>query len=374
MTKSNRRKIIFLISFWVLAAVFISTYEAVTLRFKSPLEGASYNFWRSLATVTVVALIGSTVVASFEVLYFARKLRKRSFGLVLLVKTLFYLASMLIFISLAFWSIISFELDQPPFHPTVTTKAWGLISSAKFIVTMAYWGIAILFALFVLQVSQKFGQGVLVNFILGKYHQPKEEHRIFMFIDLRSSTTYAEQLGHIRYSQLIQDCFFDLTDIVNAYDAQIYQYVGDEVVLTWDFGKVKIAENCIETFFAYDRKFREKSVYYQEKYGLVPEFKAGMNSGLVTVAEVGEIKKELAYHGDVLNTAARIQGQCNEYESRLLISETFKNHLLQDPSKYELEFKGNILLKGKLASVDIYQVKYPPPDSQKTLRMAAENT
>ena len=29
---------------------------------------------------------------------------------------------------------------------------------------------------------------------------------------------------------------------------------------------------------------------------MVPEFKAGLSSGYVTVAEVGELKKELAYH------------------------------------------------------------------------------
>ena len=87
-------------------------------------------------------------------------------------------------------------------------------------------------ALFILQVSDKFGQGVLISFLLGKYHRPKEEDRIFMFMDLKSSTTHAEKLGHIKYSQFIQDCFFDITDVVIKYDAKIYQYVGDEVVLS----------------------------------------------------------------------------------------------------------------------------------------------
>jgi len=62
--------------------------------------------------------------------------------------------------------------------------------------------------------------------------------------------------------------------------------------------------------FAYDKLLINKSEYYRNKYGMVPKFKAGANSGYVTVAEVGELKKELAYHGEVLNTAARIQGKC----------------------------------------------------------------
>lgn len=356
MTKYDSHKIIFLVSFWALAGIFIATYDAATLRFESPLEGASYSFLRSLATVAFVTLAGSLAVASFEVLYFARKLRKRSFGLVLLIKSLFYLANMFVFISIAILLLVSAELHKPLLDNAVGAGYSEFVTSPKFILTMVYWGVAILFALFVLQVSEKFGQGVLINFLLGKYHKPKEEHRIFMFLDLKSSTTYAEQLGHIKYSQLIQDCFFDLTDIVNICHAKIYQYVGDEVILTWNINRGVEGHNCIKAFFAFDEKIRSKSDYYQSKYGLIPQFKAGVNSGLVTVAEVGEIKKELAYHGDVLNTAARIQGQCNEYESRLLISEQLKNQLLK-PMKYELEFKGEVLLKGKLDSVSIYAVQ-----------------
>ena len=58
-----------------------------------------------------------------------------------------------------------------------------------------------------------------------------------MFLDLKSSTTHAEQLGHIKYSQLIQDCFYELTEVVTRREAQIYQYVGDEIVLTWPYEK-----------------------------------------------------------------------------------------------------------------------------------------
>ena len=47
------------------------------------------------------------------------------------------------------------------------------------------------------------------------------------------------------------------------------------------------------------------------KYGETPIFNAGMDAGVVTVTEIGDIKRDLAFHGDVLNTAARIQGLCN---------------------------------------------------------------
>jgi len=176
-----------------------------------------------------------------------------------------------------------------------------------------------------------------------------------MFMDLKSSTSYAEKLGHIRYSQLIQDCFFDLTEIVLSYEAKIYQYVGDEVVLSWDVHMGINQENCLKTFFAYQDLLQSKSSYYKNKYGMVPEFKAGLNLGAVTVAEVGEIKKELAYHGDVLNTAARIQSKCNDFQKKLLVSEQIITHF-EKQMTYEFEFLGNVILKGKEKSVNIYAV------------------
>jgi adenylate cyclase len=177
-----------------------------------------------------------------------------------------------------------------------------------------------------------------------------------MFMDLKSSTTYAEKLGHIKYSELIQDCFFDLTDIVEKNDANIYQYVGDEVVLSWELNKGLKNNYCINVYYDYMNVIRGRSKYYEKKYGMVPEFKAGISSGFATVAEVGELKKELAYHGDVLNTASRIQGVCNKYNKSLLISEELEKDLNLD-SNFKTELIGSIELKGKFQPVGIYSVE-----------------
>ena len=43
-----------------------------------------------------------------------------------------------------------------------------------------------------LLVNDKYGPGVFRDFLLGRYFQPKREERIFMFLDIKSSTTIAE--------------------------------------------------------------------------------------------------------------------------------------------------------------------------------------
>jgi adenylate cyclase len=288
----------------VLCGIFITFYDAAVLDFKSEIDGEHYSFIHALVSVIITCMIGASILGSLEVLFLGKLLRKKPLGINLLVKTAIYILFILFFTSLAILNIYGYEIGKPIFSKVVFDLYITIFLSGRVIMIIVYWGICCMLALFILQINEKFGQGVLIKFLLGKYHRPKEVKQIFMFMDLKSSTTHAEKLGHIKYSQLIQDCFYDITEIILSYEAKIYQYVGDEVVLSWDVDRGLNHENCLKTFFAYDSLLQGKSEYYKNNYGVVPEFKAGLNLGAVTVAEVGEIKKELAYHGDVLNTAA----------------------------------------------------------------------
>ena len=72
---------------------------------------------------------------------------------------------------------------------------------------------------------------------------------------------------------------------------------------------------------------------YIDDFGRLPEFKAGVHGGKVMAAEVGTVKKKIAYHGDVLNTTARIQDQCNAFQQKLLVSKALLNELVLNSSK-----------------------------------------
>lgn len=355
MRKIQFYKILFLVCFWVACAIFITFYDASVIGFKSDIEGEHYSFLYNLIVVIIVCSIGATLLGSLEILILSRLLRKKPFGITLVIKTIIYLMFMLFFISMVMLHIYSSEINEPILSGDVLELYFNYLLSPRIVMMIFYWCIACISALFILQVSDKFGQGVLISFLLGKYHKPKEEDRIFMFMDLKSSTTYAENLGHIKYSQFIQDCFFDITDVVTIYEARIYQYVGDEVVLSWSTKKGLENGHCINIFFAYDNLIRNKKEYYKNKYGIIPEFKAGLHLGKITVAEVGEIKKELAYHGDVLNTAARIQGKCNDFQKRLLVSESMKTEL-ESQHLFNFQSIGEVSLKGKAKLLNLFEV------------------
>ena len=94
----------------------------------------------------------------------------------------------------------------------------------------------------------------------------------------------------------------------------------------------------------------------------IPEFKAGANIGNITVAEVGDFKREIAYHGDTINTASRIQSVCNTYGKSFLISEDLKNEI--DKNIFT-SFVSTIKLKGKEKEINLYSVEEITVDQKK---------
>lgn len=230
------------------------------------------------------------------------------------------------------------------------------ITSPSTFIFLLYVFVVNSFVTFLWEITRLLGRGNFFKLITGKFYDPKEEYRIFMFVDLKSSTSIAEKLGHILYSSFIKDCFYDLA-VVHQYGAQIYQYVGDEAVLTWQLGKMKSINKCIDAFWAFDDTLLSKSKYYEDKYGTVPFFKAGMSIGMVTVVEIGDIKKEIAFHGNVLNTAARIQDLCNVYNEKILVSKKFYDATLKEKTSYSYTKVAETQLRGKHRTTEIYSVR-----------------
>lgn len=208
---------------------------------------------------------------------------------------------------------------------------------------------------FFLLMRKNLGPDYFFNLIRGKYHRPQEENRIFMFLDLASSTTIAERIGHMAYSSLLQDCFRELGLLLLKNNARIYQYVGDEAVITWKINKHTKRDRCITLFFSFQKRLQEKKNYFLQKYNTTPFFRSSINEGRIVMSTVGEIKTEIVYHGDVLNTAARIQSLCKTYHSDLLISEKFYQNI-QDKKVYKFKCFNNISLIGKNEKINIYNV------------------
>jgi adenylate cyclase len=279
-------------------------------------------------------------------------IHKLPFGTVLVLKTTMYLMAVVIV-----FFVIYFGLKIANLYPVpdLNDEAMNIRNMSEFIFfIIMFFLFGTIMMNFISQINKKFGPGNLLFMFLGRYHHPRIEDRIFLFIDLKDSTTIAEKLGHIRYSRLLQSFFNDLNLVLPRYHGDIYQYVGDEAVVTWRKQTGLKNLNCIRFYYAFKKRIERRSEYYQKKFDLVPDFKAGLNMGEVTTAEVGILKREIAYHGDVLNTASRIQSLCNHYGKSILTTARIIDYLPKHDFKIQL--LGEKILKGKTKPEKIYSL------------------
>ncbi len=176
-----------------------------------------------------------------------------------------------------------------------------------------------------------------------------------MFLDLQSSTSIAEKLGDKNYHRFLSDFFFDITPAIIESRGEIYQYVGDEVVITWT-EKDCIANNeCIYCFLRINVAIQIKAEKYMNKYGFIPEFKAGIHYGKVIAGEIGDMRREIVFSGDTLNTTARIRSECKNYGKNLLVSSDLLNAMTIN-NALTPEFVDRIKLRGKEQEIELYTI------------------
>lgn len=354
--KGQIEKILWITLFWTLFAVF-QFFMGYSTLIDFSFDLSSLNPIDFLMSTVFMGIVAGLLGSSLIIFFWEKWLRTKSYGWSLL--NIFWSYTVLFFLVNIIMELVSPEtqLDSSLIKSHSWAEAWLMITSLPFIVNYLIWLAMVIFTLIALLVNDKYGPGVFVSFILGRYFHPKREERIFMFLDLRSATTIAEQLGEAKYFNFLKDIFRDSTPDILKSKGEIYQYVGDEIIVSWKKDTGTLNANCLQCFFDIQQRLLDNASYYRESYeGIVPEFKAGLHFGFVMVGEIGVVKRDIAYSGDVLNTAARIESKCNELGVNILISKNLLVGLGSLPKMFKPREIGKIDLRGKKHSLMLYTV------------------
>ncbi|MBC7872678.1 MAG: adenylate/guanylate cyclase domain-containing protein [Ferruginibacter sp.] len=348
-------------SFDLLQPWKIISQNNVYIIYLSVLLFAFYAFARygfngiALSTSLIVSIPIGFAIAFFETQSqeFRRRHRRKKFWFYLIYRTFrvvcwFMVLFFFIMVIVNWLRINTYETIFPQsLHDFFATRK-----------VFEFLGIALVISLvsnFMDELHRKLGRDAIYNLVLGKYHQVKQEERLFLFIDLNNSTDIAEEMGEMEFSHFLQDFFYDISEPIARYFGRVYQYVGDEAVVSWPLKKGLRFAVCTRCFFAIQKQIRRYEKQYLKRYGRVPEFKAALHGGKIVVSEVGKYKSEIAYHGDVLNTTARMLSKCHELASELIISDYIVEKV--DIPKYlQVESLGAFQLKGKQQEVELYSV------------------
>ena len=361
MRRTFREKVLHIVKVvvaWLLAYVvfgMIRFYGVVEFEEQGRIWSTDHSSY--ILQILIAAVITGILYGIVDLLIERPSFQRWSYWRVLVVKGVLHFSIIIITLSLILMGRVqagSTGMD------TLADEHFNILTNKSYQVFILFFIVTSWILNTYQEVNRKFGKGVLLEMLLGKYHRPLEADRIFMFIDLKSSVKIADTLGHVRYSYLLQDAYFDLNVVLDKYKAKVYQYVGDQAVLHWSYDDGLKNQNCVRCYFAFINRMEKNRRYYEQRYGFVPYFKAGGHCGRVTVAEVGVRKRSIAFHGDTVNTTSRIHDFCNKYKQRLLISSQLKE-LLPAAEDIELLPMGLEQIKGKGNPVPIFGVSLHKP-------------
>lgn len=284
----------------------------------------------------------SCVCGLMQFLYFEQALKRVSFTKAVLIRSAAFSAiTVLIFVAV---SVLISKTFAIPYY----------FKNLPFVLLVTF----VLAGIGILSIStvNLIGKREFLSIMTGRYHRPVEEERAFMFLDLASSTAIAEKIGHSVYLDFLNECYSDITEAIAASGGEIYKYVGDEIIVVWKVRRDGTTTAPLDCYTMIVKAIENRRVFYEQRFGFVPVFRAGLHYGTVIVGELGDTKKEIAYIGDVLNTTSRIQEECKQLGVGILISGDAAR-LLGDPSGYRLVSHGRKRLRGKDAQVELFGIQ-----------------
>ncbi|HZV43583.1 MAG TPA: hypothetical protein VFF90_03870, partial [Saprospiraceae bacterium] len=212
MTNFTKRKLLQIVPFGIIGLMFGILYAIIEFGLIGHLDhypktGNPYHcVWNSLSTI-LQALVMGTLFGVTEVFVMDKLFAGKPFTVKFLMKSMIYFVA--IGLCLAGFSAISTSIlhQEGLFSPVVVQYLKAFFIDTSFWTIMLFVGMIFSLAILITEMSQHLGHGVFLSFLLGKYHIPREEERIFMFLDIKGSTTLAEVLGHVPYFKFLNQYY-----------------------------------------------------------------------------------------------------------------------------------------------------------------------
>ena len=190
-----------------------------------------------------IGFISGFFTGVFELFIYREKLRNLNFIIGLLIKATSYTATVYVAIVLVLGAVA-----WATGNSDIEIELQRFIDKDFFLLLwQAFKGSIIIVFLFQLDVL--LGDGAFRRYMSGQFHKPRKQNMVFMFLDIKGSTKMTEILGDEKYYSLIDDFFHDISRPIIESEAEIYKYVGDEVIIMWPLEKGIKEPNCVDLFF-----------------------------------------------------------------------------------------------------------------------------
>ncbi|WP_407520722.1 adenylate/guanylate cyclase domain-containing protein [Methylobacterium oryzisoli] len=233
-------------------------------------------------------------------------------------------------------------------------RAAMMISETGFVYALGFSAVAA----FVFRVRDLIGPRVFANLLIGRYHRPISEERIFLFLDVTGSTRFAEEHGDLMAQRYLGAIFGALARPVHRSRGSIDDYVGDMALVSWTMERGTRDAACLRCVFDIARTIAAESDRWVAQFGQVPGFRAALHCGSVVTAEIGLERHKIAYFGDTLNTTSRLEAVAKELDVPILVSGDLLDRLGPLPDDIVAEDLGLRRVRGRNEPLRIAAIRH----------------
>ncbi len=204
------------------------------------------------------------------------------------------------------------------------------------------------------------GPRTLIAFVTGRYHRPRQEERLVLFLDLRGSTGVAERLGDLEFHRFLDRLVSGLADPVADADGEIYRYIGDEIIITWSLARRTAGIAAVACLIEIDDVLSRHRADYTAQFGVVPRLRGALHAGPVVIGEMGQAKREIVMLGNTMNTAARIEEVCRQTGRDYIASAAALRATAPLPAGVRIDALGPMALRGKEEQIELFALTAAP--------------
>jgi adenylate cyclase len=217
--------------------------------------------------------------------------------------------------------------------------------------------VAVAVVVMMFQAAGLVGYRTFTALLLGKYRRPYAERRFFLFVDVVGSTAIAERLGALEAHRFLAAVFSAVAEPIELCRGEIYQYVGDEIVITWVEADGVAEARAVRCFFAMRAALAADANRFVQRFGVQPELRAALHLGEVIAGEVGQVRRAIVFHGDVMNTTGRLE-QATREVGCFFIASAEALASLGPPPGIRTHDLGALALRGRVEPVHAFCVEH----------------
>ena len=232
-----------------------------------------------------------------------------------------------------------------------------LLDAAPTPLRLAYAFAAAALIVAVFRVRDLIGPRIFLSFLVGRYHRPIHEERVFLFLDLVGSTSFAERHGDLRAAEYLARAFEVLAGPVARYRGSVDDFVGDMALVTWRLDEGVRDAAVVRCVFAFLEEIERGAEGWHRRFGEVPRFRAALHCGQVVTAEIGVDHHKIAYFGDVVNTTARLEALAKVLGEPIVASSDLLKRIGFLPQEIAYVELGRQIVRGRDQPLDVTGLK-----------------